>query len=240
MSWELIELKRLWIVLGITGLFGSIYFIQPQWFENMVTLFKHGATDVFVNYIRSFGIWAPIISILLMIFQALAAPLPAFLIAGANGIVFGIGWGSLVSWLGGMAGAFVSFVLARALGRDFVNRMTKGKARLEKVDKMSSNHGFKIILVARLLPFISFDVISYLAGLSKMKTSTFLWSTGLGMIPGTVLYTALGHDLAQAQTYSNRVVIIIGLIGILYAVGKLRSYRRQKSNKSDVGDREVE
>jgi uncharacterized membrane protein YdjX (TVP38/TMEM64 family) len=237
---ELIELKKLWIVLGIVGLFGSIYFIQPEWFQNMITLFNHGATDVIVNYIRSFGIWAPIISIFLMIFQALAAPLPAFLIAGANGIVFGVGWGSLVSWLGGMAGAFISFLLARGLGRDFVNRMTKGKARLEKVDEISSGHGFKIILVARLLPFISFDVISYLAGLSKMKTSTFLWATGLGMIPGTVLYTALGHDLAQAQTYSNRLFIIIGLIGILYAAGKLRSYWKQKINKSDVEDREVE
>jgi uncharacterized membrane protein YdjX (TVP38/TMEM64 family) len=135
------------VSLGIIGLFVLLYFFRPEWFESVLTMFNQGAMDSFANYILSFGIWAPIISIFLMIVQALAAPLPAFLIAGANGIVFGIGWGSLISWLGGMTGALISFLLARMLGRSFVHRMTKGKARLEKVDEISAGHGFKIILL---------------------------------------------------------------------------------------------
>jgi uncharacterized membrane protein YdjX (TVP38/TMEM64 family) len=230
------ELKKvLFLTIGLGGLIGLIYFSKPQWFENVMEIFSTGAVDSFVEYIQSFGLWAPVISILLMIVQALAAPLPAFLIAGANGIVFGIGWGSLISWLGGMAGALVSFWLARLLGRDFVSRMTKGKARLGKVDEMSTDHGFKIILVARLLPFISFDLMSYLAGLSKMKIRSFLLATGVGMIPGTVLYTALGHDLLQAQTYSNRLLVVIGIIGLLYAVGKYKRWSEQKRKSKQVG-----
>jgi uncharacterized membrane protein YdjX (TVP38/TMEM64 family) len=219
--------KRLLMIIGFISFIVLLYLFRPEWFQHVISMFDTGAMDVFVKYIQSFGLWAPVISILLMIAQALAAPLPAFLIAGANGIVFGVGWGILISWLGGMVGAMVSFWLARWLGREFVDRITRGKASLEKVNAMSSKHGFKMIFVTRLLPFISFDIISYLAGLSRMKMGSFLLATGLGMIPGTVLYTALGHDLLQAETYSKRLLMVIGLIGILYAVGKFIGWRKR-------------
>jgi Cu+-exporting ATPase len=82
-----------------------------------------------------------------------------------------------------------------------------------------------------------------------MKLRTFLLATGLGMIPGSILYTALGHDLLQAETYSNRLLTVIGLIGVLYAAGKLKGWWDRKkrleqkisesNNLQKIGGREM-
>ncbi len=51
------------------------------------------------DYILSFGVWAPVVSALLMILQTLAAPLPGFLLAFANGLAFGAFWGGMLSFV---------------------------------------------------------------------------------------------------------------------------------------------
>ena len=45
------------------------------------------------DYIRSFGAWAPAVSLLLMVVQAVAAPIPSFVVVFANGLAFGVAWG---------------------------------------------------------------------------------------------------------------------------------------------------
>ncbi|MFP3339329.1 hypothetical protein R0J91_15235, partial [Micrococcus sp. SIMBA_131] len=69
--------------------------------------------------------WAPLISIALIIPQGILAPLPSFVITAANGVAFGIPFGFLISWTGGMAAAIVMFWLARLLGAGFVEKVTK-------------------------------------------------------------------------------------------------------------------
>ena len=85
------------------------------------------------DYILSFGAWAPVVSGLLMILQALAAPLPAFLITFANGLAFGVLWGGLLSLVSASAAA-VAFGISRALGRGPVEALV-GKAGLESADR---------------------------------------------------------------------------------------------------------
>ena len=95
-------------------------------------------------YILSFGALAVVISILLMILQSVAAPIPAFLITFANAAVFGWIAGAAVSWTGAMLGAAVCFGLARFLGRDVVSRLT-GKGVLQSVDQFFVSYGAKSI-----------------------------------------------------------------------------------------------
>ena len=54
------------------------------------------------RFIRAYGSQAAIVSFLLMIFQAIAAPLPAFLITFANASLFGAFWGGILSWCSAM------------------------------------------------------------------------------------------------------------------------------------------
>jgi uncharacterized membrane protein YdjX (TVP38/TMEM64 family) len=158
-------------------------------------------------YVRGFGLWAPLISLLLMLLQSVIAPLPGSVVAAANGVIFGIWWGTLLSWAGGMLGATASFWLARRLGQAVVERWFS-RVHLERIEVIGEAQGFWLVLLARLTPLVSFDLISYLAGLSAISFGRFMLATAIGMLPGTFVWTALGHDLALAQTTTWRLSLL--------------------------------
>ena len=72
-----------------------------------------------------------------MVFQSLAAPLPAFLITFANAAIFGWWKGAMLSWFSSMVGAMVCFYIARLLGRDAVEKLA-GKFAMESFDRFFS------------------------------------------------------------------------------------------------------
>lgn len=200
--------------------------------EEMISLLSKGSVSQVTNIIRSWGIWAPLLSIMLMILQSIIAPIPAFLISGANGAIFGIFWGIVVSWIGAMFGATLSFYIARWFGENLIKKLTKKKGLWDKVDQISTKHGFKVVLIGRLLPFISFDFLSYSAGLSKMKIVPFMVSTAIGMIPGTIAYVLLGNQLTKFENYSNVIILVILVLLIIFGIAK---YFISK-NKQELGE----
>jgi uncharacterized membrane protein YdjX (TVP38/TMEM64 family) len=181
-------------------------------------------------YVRSFGLWAPVISLLLMLLQSVIAPLPGSIVAAANGVIFGVWWGTLLSWAGGLLGATVSFWLARLLGLGLLERWF-GQERLERMEAIGTSQGFWLVLLARLTPLVSFDLISYLAGLSAIGFGRFLLATAIGMLPGTFAWTALGHDLALAQTTSWRLSLL-ALFAVVAALAG-RWWRRHAARPTE-------
>ncbi|MFZ3579059.1 TVP38/TMEM64 family protein [Virgibacillus sp. DJP39] len=178
-----------------------------------------GDVQNLLTWIRSWGVFAPIASIFLMVLQAIIAPLPSFLIAGANGMVFGVFWGIVISWTGAMAGAAVSYYLATVFGDVVIPKKYKEKQWLKKLEHFNGKHGLMIVLIARLIPIVSFDFISYAAGLTRMRITHFLLGTGIGMFPATVIYTIIGHDFLQLEDYKGRLIILFLLLVLLFVVG---------------------
>ena len=153
------------------------------------------AIQSFRDYLLGFGVWAPVISSLLMIFQAVAAPLPAFVVTFTNGLLFGWVWGTLLSWSSAMLGAALCFWISRSLGRPVVEKLVGGTKALDVSDIFFARYGNRAILISRLLPFVSFDIISYGAGLTPVSFWKFLLATGIGQLPATVIYSYLGQNL---------------------------------------------
>jgi uncharacterized membrane protein YdjX (TVP38/TMEM64 family) len=201
------------LALALAALLGR------EWLAAAWRALDAGSIAAVAAYVRGFGAWAPILSLLLMLLQTLVAPLPGSAVAAANGVVFGLWWGTLLSWAGGMLGATAAFWLARKLGRGFVERRL-GSEHLERLDRAGAAEGFWVILVARLTPLVSFDLISYLAGLSAIGFGRFLLATAVGMLPGTFAWTALGHDLAQAQTTAWRLSLLALLAVVALLAGR--------------------
>ncbi|PAB57766.1 hypothetical protein CCE28_18110 [Anaeromicrobium sediminis] len=170
--------------------------------------------DAVKAYILSFGIWAPIVSFLLMIFQSVAAPLPAFLITFSNAALFGWVKGALLSWFSAMAGAVLCFYIAKFFGRDVAEKLTS-KYALESVDVFFDKYGKYAILIARLLPFVSFDIVSYAAGLTSMSFWSFFWATGIGQLPATLVYSYIGDMLV-----GDVKMVVFGLL-MLFSVSVL-------------------
>ncbi|WP_338826807.1 TVP38/TMEM64 family protein [Neomoorella thermoacetica] len=210
--------KTRWLIkLGIPlVLIGAYFLITPlqQLVKRLFFLFAMVDVSAIKAYILSFGILAPVVSFLLMVFQSVIAPLPAFLITFANAALFGWVKGAILSWSSAMVGAMLCFYIARFYGREVVEMLTS-KLALESVDEFFQKYGQYAVLIARLLPFISFDVVSYAAGLTSMGFWQFLWATGLGQLPATLVYSYAGDLLAGSVRN-----IVSGLL-LLFAAGVL-------------------
>lgn len=148
------------------------------------------------GWIRSWGMAALLAAILLMVAHSFV-PFPAELAAVANCVVFGPYTGFAVTWIGAMLGACVAFGLARRLGRPFVLSLTRDRygERIDRFDRWMERRGSLALLLCRLVPLISFNVINFGAGLSVVSWWTFIWTTGIGIVPVTAAMIVLADRL---------------------------------------------
>ena len=189
--------KQWWFKIVLLVIPVLLYYLVPAFQEiiqNAVKVLSRVDVDAAREYILSFGIWAPVVSFFLMVFQSLAAPLPAFVITFANAGLFGWVKGAALSWTSAMVGAILCFAIARLYGRSVVEKFTTRRA-LKEVDIFFEKYGKWAVLIARLLPFVSFDIVSYAAGLTAMGWWEFIWATGLGQLPATLVYSYVGDIL---------------------------------------------
>lgn len=174
------------------------------------------------------GLWAPLASIGLMAAHSFV-PFPAEVIAIANGMAFGLWGGIAVTWLGAMAGAGLAYELARALGPAARARLvpTRHQARL---DALVSDFGIRTLLIVRLIPVISFNLVNYAAGLAGVARSTFLWTTAIGILPITVLSVLVGSAALRLPPY----LWLLGGLALVLAVLAVRLVRRLTRQRPDA------
>ena len=196
--------------------------------NNLVRMFQTGDFDTMRNFIAQYGHWAMAVSFLLMIFQSIAAPLPAFFITLTNANLFGWWQGAILSWSSAMAGAALCFYIARILGRDVVVRICTDKA-LTQIDEFFDKYGKKSILVARLLPFISFDIVSYAAGLTNMGFWGFFIATGVGQLPATIVYSYVGGMLTGGAKLMFTALLCLFALALVISMGRAIWANRQKN-----------
>ena len=96
-------------------------------------------------------------------------------------MVFGSFWGALISWIGALMGALTSFYIARLFKKVALRKIVRNQKAAEFIIHAGEKKGFYVILLSRLLPFVSFYIISYMAGLSGIRPWAFILSTALGM-----------------------------------------------------------
>jgi uncharacterized membrane protein YdjX (TVP38/TMEM64 family) len=148
------------------------------------------------DWVRSLGIWGGAAVIMLMIVHCFL-PFPAEVVAFVAGDIFGLVWGTVYVWIGALLGALLSFGLSRRLGRGAVYALV-GKAGRERLDSWSDVEGASTLLAVRMVPVIAFNLVNYAAGLSSVGWWTFTWTTGLGILPLTVLFVYLGTRMREA------------------------------------------
>ena len=146
-----------------------------------------------VALIRSWGTWGVAGSIGLMVAHSFL-PFPAEIVALANGMVYGPVWGTVITWVGAMLGASAAFALARLLGRPFVHRVLSSRHH-QQLAVWSRERGGVTLLIGRLIPVIAFNLINYAAALTEISWWTFLWATGIGILPLTILLNVLGDRM---------------------------------------------
>jgi uncharacterized membrane protein YdjX (TVP38/TMEM64 family) len=169
------------------------------------------------DYLLGFGWWAPVASVALQLLTSILAPLPSFVVTFVNALVFGFWRGALLTWTSALLAAAICFAMARSLGRPVVERFVPGRA-LEGTDRFFQRHGVLAVLVARLIPFVNPDVLSYAAGLTNMRWRLFMASVAAGSIPSTALYSYLG---SRGVTQVGWLLVPLVLLGVLTLAGAL-------------------
>lgn len=130
-----------------------------------------------------------------------------------------------------MAGAALCFYIARILGRDAAERLTS-RAGLAQIDEFFEKYGKNTILICRLLPFMSFDIVSYAAGLTSMSFWSFFVATGVGQLPATIVYSYVGGMLTGgAKVMVTGLMILFALSALIVMVRKIYMAKRAETHR---------
>lgn len=216
-------------VLGLLLLCAGAYILIPalkQQVDKVISIFASGDFRVVQEFVRAYGPYAVLVSFLLMIFQSVAAPLPSFLITFANAALFGWWQGAILSWTSSMVGAALCFYIARVLGRDAVGKLVSAGA-VRQVDDFFLKYGKNTILICRLLPFVSFDIVSYAAGLTRMSFAGFLLMTGIGQLPATLVYSYVGGMLTGGARWLMTGLMLLFALSALIVLWRKIYHDRQ-------------
>lgn len=201
-----VALATLLGVMLLSGVTISALFDAESW----TRLWAQVSIERFENLIVSWGAWGVFAAIGLMVVHSFI-PFPAEFVAIANGMIYGVFWGTFITWVGAMLGAFLSFGLTRMIGRPFVSKMLSNR-RLQAVDDWVADHGGKTLLLSRFIPIISFNLINYAAGLTRLSWWTFAWATGLGILPLTIIMVIMGDRMNELPWYAW---ILLGAAALL-------------------------
>ncbi len=159
-----------------------------------------------------------------VLYIGLFALLPAFffpvaVLALAGGLLFGLLWGSIYTFIGAVLNCSFMFFLARYAGREKVQALLEKKLSSvwqQRLQNLNSGGGFLLLVILRLIPAVPYNLINYAFGLSAMPFRTYLLASAIGIIPGTLAFINIG-DKALDIT-SPDFWIAIGLLGMLLAV----------------------
>jgi len=171
-----------------------------------------------VAWYRELGGWGVLGSVAMMSICALTFA-PAEIVAIANGMTYGPVWGSVLTWASAMIGANIGFGFARAIGPGVIVRVI-GAERFEGVRRWTNRRGSVALLVARCIPLIPFFALNLGAGAVGMRWWTYNWSTGLGILPAAIIFTALG-DRAMHWPFYVWLLLAAGVLAALMLCRRL-------------------
>lgn len=188
-----------------------------------VSVLGSGDGDQIRDYLRELGFWGPVVSLGLMVLQAVVAPIPGTVIALANGLAYGTFWGGLLTLVGQSLAAVLCFQLARRVGRSRIESLTKSNA--DDLNKgLLARWGALGIFAARLFPGLSFDVISYAAGLTRISLARFTLATVAGAAPQAFLASYLVQQSPLlGWAFAGFSVVAMGALALVAILRRRRA-----------------
>ena len=154
----------------------------------------------------------------------------------AGGFLFGVVVGATLTVIGATLGATLLFLIARSAVGDalreragpFVARMAEGFGK----------NAFNYLLFLRLVPVFPFWAVNLAPALLGMRLTPFIVATALGIIPGTIVYSAFGAGLGQIfdaggevdlrSVFSPTLIAALVGLGVLSLVPVLVRWLREK------------
>lgn len=216
------KLPRSVIITSTVVLVGLVVLAVLLW-QPLIELASDG--DKLKELVRQHGVLGPLIFIGVQLLQVLIAPIPGQLVSMLSGALFGPWLGTLYSMFGMALGFTLIFILAKNLGRPFVERFVNQKY-LDKFDYITKTNGPVVLFLIFLTPFFPDDIISLIAGLSPIRIRTLILVSLAGRLPGTLVLALLGSGIADADAR-----LIVSIVTILLLIGVACFWQRARIEK---------
>ena len=194
------------LALMLTG----IYFAIKN--SPLADLFTN--TDLLLDNIRELGTLGPLLVVGLMALAIVFNPLPSAPVALAAGAAYGHTMGTIYIVAGAEIGAICAFLIARTAGAGIIKKMLRGSFSLGRFS--SQNALMMAVFVSRLVPFMSFDLVSYAAGLTALNLWRFALATLLGLVPISFALAHMGSEIVDSS--GSKLTVVILLAGLLMVI----------------------
>lgn len=189
-------------LVGIVVLFVGLYFGTRQYAP-----FLFDSAEL-RRWIDQFGVFAPVVFILLQAGQVVLAPIPGQVVAFVAGVLFGSFAGTVYSMIGVVVGSAIAFSISKRYGRSAVERLLKDDL-IGGFDDFVERVGLPGLFVFVVIPGLPDDAVCFLAGLTTFKLRTFLVVIAVGRLPAYVLTVYAGGSVAADRFLEAGVAIAL-------------------------------
>lgn len=193
--------------------------------SQIMMLFTSNGSAFTIGYLNSYEFMRPIVSLALMILQALIFPFKYETMIFANMAVFGEILGAILSIAGRILGAYICYDIGKAL---WPRRITRNSCRLHiKELKMNNLKQSNLVnMVARIVP-INFDLMSYFAGIMHLNRKKYMINSIIWVLGTTVLYVIKNGYFSRAyEMFAIYIRIIVSVVVFIFIVKKYREDRK--------------
>lgn len=212
----------------LVALLLAIHCFADGFFSKTFKLAISGNVNGLVEYLRSFGPWAVLISFLLDVLINAGSVFPSIFLSTANGLIFGLPLGITISWLAETTGVVVSFFLMRFFFRNTAEKIIEKSNSLKAIDEASGKHGLEWMAFARALPYFPSGILTAVGAVSSISARDYIIANLIGKFPSTALEVVIGHDVVNFEENSQRLTILIIVVGVIFFVYKKWFYKSGK------------
>lgn len=224
--WQDVDvITKLVVAVLLVMLVVGVQLLAPDFFRNTLQLAVSGNVTGLVEYLRSFGPWAILISFLLDVLINAASIFPSIFLSTANGLIFGLPLGILISWLAETVGVVISFYLMRFFFRSTAEAIIAKSDSLKHIDEVSGEHGLEWMAFARTLPYFPSGILTAIGAVSSISARDYIIANLIGKFPSTALEVVIGHDIVNFQENSMRLAVLVIIVGVIFFAYK--KYRKK-------------
>ena len=209
-------ISKVVVAVLLVALFGLIHLFAQDFFTNTFKLAISGNVNGLVEYLRSFGPWAMVVSFFLDVLINAGSIFPSIFLSTANGLIFGLPLGILISWLAETVGVVISFLLMRFFFRSTAEKIIAKSNSLKHIDEASGKHGLEWMAFARALPYFPSGILTAIGAVSSISVRDYIIANLIGKFPSTALEVVIGHDLVNYKEHSERLAVLVILVVLIF------------------------
>ncbi len=193
-----------------------VVIVAVLWHEEALDIARRVGTKA--GAVEAISTVGPVAVVALMALAVVASPIPSGPIAMAAGALYGAWTGGALTVAGAFLGAMIAFGLSRRFGYGALSGSSRPLALW--ITRPRSQWMLTLLVMAtRLIPAISFDAVSYVAGLTRIDAWRFAIATLVGVTPISFAFAAMGAGLAHGE--SRLLAIVACGITLLLPAGVL-------------------